>query len=142
MTKDRGENIQMGPVWDHNLSMGIQFHRPQRFDRWYFRQRYAAHGWIRRLYRIPEFRKKMAERWRSLRGTLISNKQLQARLEEHAAPFREAARRNFEKFDILRLKTPAFNYPTPVTTDYEGQLLFLRQWLINRAEWMDQELGA
>ena len=65
MYKDRGGKLNMGPVWDYNLSLGnadyLQGWMP---TGWYYSQlSNAQYPWWRRLFEDPAFRLRYADRW-------------------------------------------------------------------------------
>jgi len=142
--KDRGGKIRPGPVWDHDLALGHQFQRGTPFNVWWFT--YAGtHGWFTRLTSDPEFYRRMARRWKELRKDVLSDEQVDARLDTMAAPLLAgAADRNFDRWKILNVERPfpkPNDYITIATATYPGQIVALKKFLHTRAAWMDAELG-
>jgi hypothetical protein len=145
LQKDRGGKIRPGPVWDHDLAMGHQFPRGTPFDDWWFIKRGPPHDWGRRLMTDPAFVAKMALRWAELRRGVLSDPQIDARLDEFARPWLSgAADRNFQRWKILNIERPfprPHDYITIASSTYPDQIVALKKFLHQRAAWMDGELG-
>ena len=141
--KDRGGKIRPGPVWDHDLGLGHQFRDGTSFTQWWFIGRRAAHGWVPRLMDDPAFVQKMAQRWRELRKGVLRDAQIEKRIDSHAAPLLSgAADRNFERWKVLNLERPfdQGGYITVATRTYPEQIAALKNFLRERAAWMDGAL--
>ena len=144
LQKERGGLIRPGPVWDHDLALGHQFPGGTRFTQWWFVERYTPHQWIPRLMEDPAFVSRMAERWAGLRRDVLSNTRMDARIDAIAAPLLPgAAERNFQRWKILNVKSPfrEVKYLTYATKTYPEQIAALKEFLHQRAEWMDARLS-
>ncbi len=144
LQKDRGGKIRPGPVWDHDLALGHQFQRGTSFTQWWHTQA-GSHGWVTRLMDDPAFARKLAERWALLRKKLLSDAQIQARIDAAAAPLLSgAADRNFERWRILNIERPfprPNDYITIKSSTYPEQIAALKEFLRKRAAWMDATLS-
>jgi len=144
LQKDRGAKLRPGPVWDHDLALGHQFQSGTSFTQWWFTQA-GSHGWITRLMDDPDFLRKVAQRWTALRKRVLSDTQIEARLDAIAAPLLSgAADRNFERWPILKIERPfpkPNDYMTIATTTYPEQITALKTFLRQRAAWMDVQLA-
>jgi CotH kinase protein len=144
LQKDRGAKIRPGPVWDHDLALGHQFQRGTSFTQWWFTQA-GPHGWFTRLTADPVFSRKMAERWTALRKDVVSDAQIEARIDAFAAPLLSgAADRNFERWKVLNVERPfpkPNDYITIATASYPEQIVALKNFLRQRAAWMDANLS-
>ena len=141
--KDRGGKIQPGPVWDHDLALGHQFPGGTSFTDWWFIKRGPPHDWGGRLMADPAFATRMARRWAALRQGVLSDAQIDARIDAFAAPLLSgAADRNFERWQILNVKHPFTEPPyiTFATATYPEQIVALKKFLHHRAAWMDANL--
>jgi hypothetical protein len=141
--KDGGGKMRPGPVWDHDLAMGHQFPRGTPFTDWWYIKRQAPHGWITRLMTDPAFARRMAERWTALRKGVLSEAEINARIDTFAAPLLlGAAARNFERWKILNEKNPFKEslYITIATRTYPEQIVALKAFFRKRADWMDTAL--
>ena len=141
--KDRGRKLGMGPIWDYNLSMG-NFGRGElsspRGWYWSYRWQTGTHEWFARLLEDPRFRRRVADRWASLRAGRFSHARLIADIEELAGRLAETARRNFERWPVLGERV-RYNAPGWEERDsYTDEIEFLRTWLRERLEWLDRSI--
>jgi len=142
LQKDRARKIRPGPVWDHDLGLGHQFPNGTSFTQWWFTQA-GSHGWVKRFMADPAFSKKMAERWAALREGVLSDAEIDARIDAAAAPLLAgAADRNFDRWQILNVKSPFTQSPyiTIATDTYPEQIAALKKFLRQRAAWIDATL--
>ena len=144
LQKDRGGKIRPGPVWDHDLGLGHEFPMGTSFTQWWYVDRNAPHGWVPRLAADPDFVAKMSRRWTALRQDVLSNAQTEARIDAFAAPLLfGAADRNFQRWRILDVERPfkPDGYVTIATATYPEQIAALKDFLRQRAAWIDANLG-
>jgi len=148
MFKDRNGKLNMGPVWDYNLSLGnadyLQGWMP---TGWYYSQLGDGdYPWWRRLFEDPAFRLRYADRWFELRKNILSTGQLLKDIDDTAALLNEAQARNFNRWRILGVHI----WPNPDTRDsvyrsvfntYEGEIEWMSNWLKQRLSWMDGQIG-
>lgn len=146
LTKDRGGKIRPGPVWDHDLAMGHQFPAGTPFTVWWYIRRGPSHDWGGRLMSDPAFAAKMSRRWTQLRQDVLSDTQIDARIDAFAAPLLSgAADRNFERWKVLGVERPfpkPDDYITFATASYPEQIDALKAFLHQRAAWMDAQFAA
>lgn len=137
--KDRDTKIFAGPPWDFDLSFGVGgFFNNNQTAGWQYEQtRYPqANNWYPRLLQDPAFVNRVKVRWQSLRRGLLSNAQLEARINSLAAPLANAAQRNFQKWPNLTTAQVGF-FITPTAPTWEGQVQYMRNWMFERAAWLD-----
>ncbi|MCF7972977.1 MAG: CotH kinase family protein [Phycisphaerae bacterium] len=144
MVKDRAKTLELGPVWDYNLSMG-NFGNGSLSSAlgWYYPERTAngTHKWFIRLFEDLEFRLKTADRWFELRETVFSHDKLLADIDTYAWLLDEAQARNFERWDVLGQQ---IDYNPPGWSDrntYQKEVDWLKTWLEDRLAWMDQAMA-
>ncbi len=139
MFKDRGGKLNMGPVWDYNLSLGnanyLAGSSPQG---WYYPQLGVnEYPWYPRLFQDPAFNSRYGERWFELRKGPLALDKLLADIETNVELLQESQERNFQKWRILG----TYVWPNPVTPPtYEGEISFMTTWLKNRVAWIDSTL--
>ena len=138
--KDRDTKISVGPLWDYNLIAGAGCCGSTPTEGWQYEveRNGDANGWFQRLFEDPEFAGRVVERYRALRSSLLSDAQIDARIDALAAPLAAAAQRNFERWPILTQETVVF-FETPTAPTWQGQVDALRSWLSTRLRWLDQE---
>ncbi len=135
---DRGGKIQMGPLWDWNLSFGncngkqgymsTNWLWPQLDDREY--------TWFRRLFEDPDFGQLYVDRWTELRQTAFASSNLLGRVDQIAAYLGEAQKRNFERWPIMGVTI----HPNWFMADtYAGEVNWMRSWIEQRLAWIDAQ---
>jgi hypothetical protein len=144
MFKDRGGKLELGPLWDYNLSMGNfgsgALSSPLG---WYYpvRSENGTHKWFIRLFEDLEFRLRTADRWFDLREDVFSTSKLLADIDGYALLLDEAQIRNFQRWDILGQQV---DYNPPGWRDrdtYQKEVDWLKTWLEDRLIWMDQAIA-
>ncbi|MDQ2086135.1 carbohydrate-binding domain-containing protein [Herbivorax sp. ANBcel31] len=147
--KDRGEKLVAGPLWDFDLAYasftgfggfggggttveGYQFQ--QTMDRMMGGGRVC--DWWETLMYDPSFQSKVRERWEELRRGPYSDQQLRALVDNLAEPIKNAAERNFNRWNILGTQTVG-GFGTQTTQTWEQQLDILKDFLVQRAAWLD-----
>lgn len=137
--KDRDTKIFAGPPWDFDLSFGVGgFFNNNQTAGWQYEQTRSpqANNWFPRLLQDPAFVNRVKTRWQSLRQGLLSNAQLEARINSLAAPLTNAAQRNFQKWPNLSTAQIGF-FITPTAPTWQGQVQYMRDWMFQRAAWLD-----
>ncbi|HTV23548.1 MAG TPA: CotH kinase family protein [Polyangiaceae bacterium] len=138
--KDRGGLITAGPLWDYNLTLGMGFGTNLEVVGWQFEERNVASDWFRILGTDPAFLERVSARWRELRTGLLSEAQLDARVDALAAPLANAAVRDFERWPVADVAQGIFQIPSDPT--WEGQLSVISEWTRERLAWLDSQLGT
>lgn len=137
LQKDRGGKLAMGPVWD--LDIGYYSGDRVPFNGWVInynqyveRDAWMMPFWWPRLMEDPLFREAVKVRWNSLRSGVLSTASLMGMVDQAAGYLQEngAVQRNYERWN------PGWE------VDYEGSLESLKQFLTDRAAWMDGAIGA
>lgn len=145
--KDRDQKLKAGPLWDYDLAYdcypGLFGLPSSNIEGW----QYLSTGgtmpgmgnttdWYYTLMQDPNFRSKVKARWEELRQGPLSDEQLVAKVRELSAPLSNAAHRNFQKWNILSTSfVGGFN--TQVTQTWEEQIQIVENYLLKRAEWID-----
>ena len=139
--KDRGGRLNMGPVWDWNLSFGNANGKqgwlpehwlwPQLDDQQY--------SWFRRLFEDADFAQRYVDRWAQLRTNVFATSNLLTRVDQLADLLQEAQERNFDKWDILG---KAINPNWFVGDSYEEEIEWMKGWITNRLAWIENQFVA
>jgi hypothetical protein len=140
MYKDRGGLLNMGPIWDYNLTLGnadyLQGWIPQG---WYYTQCSAAdYPWYPRLSQDPAYIARYKERWFNFRQGPFSTAKLMADIDRYVDLLQESQVRNYKKWPILGIYV--WPNPQPIPTSYAGEITFMKQWLDAHVAWMDSTL--
>jgi hypothetical protein len=138
--KDRDSKDKLlyaGPIWDFNLSFG---------KAWFDEDLFVTEGWQvdYRLYRpwdgfqVPfwweklghdsGFLDKVKVRWRELRRDVITTGALFSTIDTWVDSLQEARIRNFQR------------WPGSEKHPYDEEIEHLKEWIIDRLKWMDQQL--
>ena len=139
--KDRDTKIFAGPLWDYNLAAGVGgFFENDQIAGWQYEQQRdpVNTDWHFRLMQDPAFVELVAQRWRALRQDVLSDAAIGERIDALSAPIAAAAARNFERWP--NLQSPSVGpFQTPTEATWEGQVEFMRTWLLERAAWLDTQ---
>ena len=137
MFKGRGGVLNMGPIWDYNLSIGnadyLQGWMP---TGWYYPQLSTdQYPWYPRLFQDPAFVEEYRARWIELRSTLLTKDYLLGSVDEHAVVLQESQARNFQRWRILGVRV----WPNWfIARTWPDELEWMRnEWLDRRIDWMD-----
>ena len=140
MHKHRNGKLRMGPLWDFNLSFGNADYCDGGYTTQWMYATPNCDGspfWWRKMNEDPAFRNMARCRWEELRNSYWHTDSLMQFIDEQAALLEEAQTRNFEAFDILN------TYVWPnffIGANYDSEVLFLKNWLTNRLNFMDENL--
>ena len=149
MYKDRDGKLNMGPVWDFNLSMGNdeqEFRRsPEtwiyQFNQFIPNDLWLVPFWWERLVDDPMFRQKVKERWQEMRATEWSDQSLDQLISDMTFQIVEdgAVDRNFNKWLILGQHVWGNHF---IGETHEEEIEYMRDWLDQRLAWMDSEISS
>ncbi|UCG57736.1 MAG: CotH kinase family protein [Phycisphaerales bacterium] len=140
MYKDRGDRVNMGPVWDYNLSLGnANYLNGWIASGWYYSGLDdGAYPYWGRLFQDPEFRLLYADRWFHFRRDALATDTLVGDIDDAAALIEEAQARNFDRWRILG----SYVWPNWYIADtWHEEIEWMKGWLEDRMAWMDGEIG-
>ncbi len=140
MFKDRNGKLNMGPVWDYNLTLGNANYLDGWLPTgWYYPLLTSAdYPWWGRLFQDPEFQLRYADRWHQLRRDTFQTSELVADIDEIAALLEPAQQRNYVRWPILGIYIwPNFF----IGLTYAEEIAWMKQWLADRLVWMDSQLS-
>jgi hypothetical protein len=141
MYKDRGGKLNMGPVWDYNLSLGnADYLDGWKPDGWYSNLLgNSDYPWWRRLFEDPSFRLRYADRWFVLRQNMFDTALLLQDIDNTVDLLDEAQVRNFNRWPVLGSRL----WPNWFIADtYDEEIDWMKRWLRERLTWMDTQIGA
>jgi hypothetical protein len=139
--KDRDTKLFAGPLWDYNLVFGVGgFFENDKTAGWQYEQQRqpVANDWFPVLLTDPAFVDRVRKRWQELRQDVLSNASIDARIAALTAPLEESAERNFQRWPNLNQAQIEMFY-TPTDATWEGQVGFMRDWLLERVAWLDTQ---
>jgi hypothetical protein len=134
--KDRGGKIVAGPIWDFDRALGSTHdNRSERYDVWsgYGVHDYWRSGWFGLLAEDPEFMQEWVDRWQSLRRAEFLDHSLATLVDAWSAQIgNDTAARDGTRWPDNQ--TPYGDYVTTAR--------YLREWVVNRARWIDAQFVA
>ena len=139
--KDKDSNdgkLHMGPLWDFNLAYGnVDYNAGAQYaPGWMGDESYRMY-WFRRLRQDPYFTNALKCRWTSLRATTFSNVKMLHTIDSIAAVLEEPQKRNYKRWPILG----TYIWPNQFVGDtYQSEIDFMKQWIVDRLEWMDSNM--
>ena len=140
MYKDRDGKLEMGPVWDFNLSMGNSvFYNAWETSNWLIYTNPVPFWWDR-LLTDEDFKQRLVKRWQALRKNELATSKLLGEIDRTAKYLSEAQKRNFERWPVLGRRV--FGNPGPDFPTYEQEVQQLKTWLQARLQWMDQRIKS
>lgn len=132
-----------GPVWDYNAALGnADYYDGHRPEGWQVVLRepddpFAIPAWWPRLAQHADFRAAAAARWQTLRAGPLATDSLHARIDGYRMEMGAAVARNFERWPILGQRIWPNHF---VGSTYAEEVARLKEWLRQRAAWMDAQL--
>ncbi|MGL5152319.1 MAG: CotH kinase family protein [Clostridium sp.] len=168
--RDLGGKIVAGPIWDFNASLGnyelgdIKYNDPTGFYM-------AQTPWFSRLLQDPSFVANVNLQYTSLRKSFLSDEYLLNFIDETIQILGSAIKRNYERWpfqlsnqesyfrthpdilskfngDTVLLNEYMINNPTKfvnteqMAKNYEEEITMLRNFIIKRGEWMDENIRS
>ena len=127
-----GGKLEMGPVWDFDLSGGTAFRRAVPPRGWHTR---TKKHWISRMLKDPDFASRVKSRWTTLRPRV---ERLVSQLPAAATPLRATAEADWTQWHAGTEMVLGSKH----AESFDGEVEFLRDWLTQRIAWMSQpEVG-
>jgi hypothetical protein len=144
--KDRtskSTKLVAGPLWDCNLGYGnCNYNNASYRSGWEIENQTSAGYtdafkppfWWKKLWDDQIFKKTAALRWQELRQVLLSTKNIIKLVDSLEAVVNEGQQRNFVRWPIIGTYVWPNNY---IGASYTDEINYLKGWVINRSEWMD-----
>ncbi len=140
-TKNPGEKLKMGPVWDFDLAFGNFSKDNDGYNTFVSTEPeddYVGETWSTHLLEDPEFRALFKARWQEKSRELL--KVAFDMIEEDYEVLFPSAEENFSKWQILGKKVAFERHDTTLYTTYESQIRYLKNFLMERAAWLDAKV--
>lgn len=142
--KRRGGKLEMGPIWDFNLSLrNANYLSGWLPTGWYYPQLSTNdYPYFPRLFQDPAFMDRYQERWGELRSAAFKESELMASVDKYAALLEEAQERNFQKWRILG--TYVWPNPNPLARTWVEEIDMaqhgIKDWMRARLAWIDSQM--
>lgn len=143
--KDRDSKspkLTMGPIWDYNLTYGnADYCEGNSYRGWAFnyntvcpKDLYQIPFWWNRLLQDLTFGRKVKEKYKLLRQTVLTPQRLGAFVDSTTNALTEARVRNFAKWPVIGVYVWPNGY---VGQTYQQEVDYLKDWIAQRLNWMD-----
>lgn len=142
--KDKDSNggkITMGPWWDYNLSFGnADYCLGWNTEGWEVEDPGCGGYnpfWFERLLEDENYRNQLQCRWTEYRMGPWSNDSVTFIIDSLSADLAEASERNFMRWQTLG----TYVWPNYfIGATYEEEIFILREWTLDRLEWIDMNI--
>jgi hypothetical protein len=127
-----GEKINMGPLWDFDLSFGNVDYADSQYAEGFW---VKSNPWYVRLFRDPAFVEKVKTRFAYFRQNqnLIMDK-----IDMHAESLKWAQAENDDKWETLGI----YVWPNPVIFDtYDEEVAHMKDWYETRMTWLETAIN-
>ena len=137
-----GGKIHFGPLWDFNLGFGnFDFVCSPEPEGWSYKFLgtcdYFQPFWVKKLTDIPFVSNKINCRWGQLRNGPLHNDSLLQFIDDRLFEMGNAPKRNFDRWQTLGDYIWPNNF---VGETYEEEMNYLKTWLEERLEWLDENM--
>ena len=140
--KPRGGKLAFGPLWDFDRAMGpdgdSRAASPQGWQATNETAEYFEYDYWGRLFQDPDFMQKWIDRWQDLRRGEFSDLNMQSRVDGMAAELEESQVRNQQRWSNVSPN----GGPLSSLSGYDGEIDHLKNWLFQRAAWIDSQFVA
>lgn len=140
LTKNRGEKLAFGPLWDFDRAMGPDLDdRTEDPTKWMVDEQYfwVTQHW-NRLFADPDFEQRWVDRWQELRETVLSDTNLLATVRSHTDQLTLAQARNAARWGS-GIAPNGGPLADAGLTGWEGEVSHLENWLLARVAWIDSQ---
>jgi hypothetical protein len=143
----RDRKIYAGPVWDYDLAFrNANYCDGSNTTGWAYQFNFVCPGdgaglipfWWERLMNDTAFTSDLRCRWKEKRQNTISLSHLNHLIDSVVTLTAEARARHFQRW--LVLGQYVWPNPQPIATSYAGEINYLKEWLSNRLNWIDNNL--
>lgn len=142
-TKEVGEKLKMGPVWDFDLAFGNLVVDNQYYNTWTIigsddDEAYVTRSWGNYLMQNEQFRSRLRERWGEVRDRLLSA--AMTSIDHYAEKIYPSQQENFNVWKIWDQKPGYSSWANYNANTYELQVQYLKDFLTKRAAWIDDNI--
>lgn len=143
----RNRKIFAGPVWDYDLAFrNADYCNGSNTTGWAYQFNTVCPGdgaglipfWWDRFMQDTAYTSGLRCRWKSLRTTSLSNTRFTQLIDSVTSLLGEAQQRHFQRWAILGKYV--WPNPQPIANSYSQEIQYLREWLNNRLQWIDQNI--
>ena len=146
MYKPKNGTLHAGPVWDFDRALGnLNSDGASTADGWRFSflEERATNGnpkWWPALMEDSLFAKTFVASWKNNRKNVISDATINHQIDSLVQITKNAAARNFNLWPVLGINNSGFYY-SPEVKSFDDEINFLRNFILNRAHWIDAHIN-
>lgn len=134
-----GLKMHAGPVWDYNIAWGLAEHaqgyEPEGFVIDGVHKKNAAYWW-QALWQNEELQLTLKQRYKLLRKTMLSEEQINKRINTLMENLGENIRLNTYKWDLYGKNV----WPNKYNSEsYEKEIERMKLWIGDRLKWLDKQ---
>jgi len=142
----KGGKLKIGPPWDYDIAwLNADYCGSPSFTDWAYEFGNVCPGdywqipfWWDRFMLDTNFTNQLKCRWLQLRSTTLDAAYINAYIDSNATYLNQGQTRNFILWPILGIYV--WPNPSPIPTDYQGEIDRLKQWISDRLNWMDSNI--
>lgn len=138
--KDRAGKIIYGPMWDNDLSFGNTiFQDGATTDGWHFEYDFGRTNiHILRMLQDTAFVHLFQYRWNMARNSFLHTDSIMAYIDSTVAFIAEPIVRNYYVWPLIDVD---IWYSYYVSVSYEDEILYIKNWISGRLDWIDNHIG-
>ncbi len=140
--KRDGGKLMLGPVWDFDMAFGNHWGDIRGYDGWCTTEStyvYIQENWMNFLITYDTFNDAVKERWNEKKDDLLDT--ALSAINTYAEMLDGSEQQNFLRWDIMDKQIhDAFVSPYVYRT-YDSQVEYLRNFIINRWNYMDKRIN-
>lgn len=134
--KRNNDKLFAGPVWDFDLGFNADERLGDAVHKLMIDAGHEPKTWINQLMKDPYFRHAVRDRWNAVKADVAT---LPDFVDQVAAQLDYSQRLNFMLWDILSTKV---HLNLEAAGSYEGEVAFLRNYLVDRIAWLDGQFNG
>ena len=143
LTKSAGDKLHLSQVWDFDLAFGNNVADLEAYEEWACLATdngYVRYNWMCRLMEDEAFVKQLRQRWNTVKDALLEA--AMTAVDEGYRLTAPSADDNFTKWNILYSQVGMEPYNIVQRTTHASQVEFLREFIQQRWNWMDETLNT
>jgi subtilisin-like proprotein convertase family protein len=141
-----GGKLAAGPLWDFNLAWwNADYCQGNNVNGWAYQFGTSCPGdgaqipfWWDRMLQDSIYARDLKCRWQTWRQSVLDTTHIMYLIDSLATFLNESQQRHFARWPILGVYT--WPNPSPLATNYAGEIANLKTWVRDRMSWMDANL--
>lgn len=144
MVKPANGKLQMGPPWDFDVAFGNYIYDNPNYDGWASvgssdSSSYIKVTWMNYLLGDSRFNARLKQRWAEKKDELVSV--AMSEIESTKNQIYKSQMDNFKVWDIWNIRAGYGSDAATALHSYDEQVEYLKTFIRNRKQWMDQAIN-